>query len=631
MSDAPKPFMVARLAGTQAQMGAQHGALVADDAARLIDFYRTMPERVLAGGAGGLTRTIVRGVANAWQARLAKERPPELAERTRAFVDAAIAASGVAGVDRRAARHAFATMDSLQNCVSVVARAKLGPFANPFRDRATPAAVPACSTLIAWGRATEDGELVFGRNFDFPGVGVWDAAPAFVVCAPDGGQHYGFFTTRGADTPVVTVVNEAGLVFAPHTRWHRDVTWGGAMIVDVVHDLARRAETIEDAIRIARERPASSSWGVAVGSAREKAGVVIEFAGPHVDVVRAAAGADHVICNNRYRGDALQAGQVAASAAWSMHSDRREQRLRQLFAQRTAPLSPRDVARFLGDRRDPTAPERERRLGGILAQPTNVHCVVVRPAALRAWVGVDRAPVCEGAWAEVAWTWTGPTGKWELGDASAVGASGARMVGDDGAAVGARMVGDSGATVGAKTVGENGAAVGASGFGAAIAADFVRPHDPATLHVRAAVRAFEHDHDLPKARAAMERAIAAAPEDPSLRLGAVWLALEEGRAEVAVAHAQAGLETETEPYRRGQLLLWGARAAHGNDPALVARWSAELESLRGPGVEELVARGLSQRETTRRGRATSRLTAALRGNGRKTPRVHTNLLMVDAY
>ena len=68
-----------------------------------------------------------------------------------------------------------------------------------------------------------------------------DVAPAFVTCAPDRGQRYGFFTTRGADAPVVTVVNEAGLVIAPHTRWHKGVGFGGAMIVDVIHDLARRA------------------------------------------------------------------------------------------------------------------------------------------------------------------------------------------------------------------------------------------------------------------------------------------------------------------------------------------------------------------------------------------------------
>lgn len=577
-------LFVARLCGTQAEMGAQHGKLVADDARRLLAFYRTMPERHLAGGRPVLEKLAVRGVANAWQARLARDRPPELAARAEAF----LAAAGVPpGRERAIALHTFATMDAMQNCVSLVARLGLGPFGAPLATRATAAAVPACSTLIAWGHTTLDGELVFGRNFDFPGVGVWDVAPAFVTCVPERGQRYGFFATRGADAPVVTVVNEAGLVLAPHTRWHRDVTWGGAMIVDVVHDIARRAETLADAIAIARERPASSSWGVAVGSARERAGLVLELAGPHVAVMRPPPGAEHLICNNRYRTPALQAREIAASVAWPIHSDRREQRLRALVERRAAPLSPRDVACFLGDRRDPQAPERVRRLGGILAQPTNVHCVVVRPGERRAWVGADAAPVCEGKWAEVAWAWDGPAGGWEV----------------DG-----------------------------GGFTVVEHSDFVAPHDAATRHLHAAVRAFEADRDLPTARAALERAVAADPDDPSLRLGAAWLALEDGAPGRAVVHVHAGLATETEVYRRGQLLLWGAYAT--DDAALARRWLHELHQLTGFGVGELQqhANRLFHDATTGPRRATTRRKPSrlLARRSRDTRRVHANLLLVDA-
>src|SRR5207253_2904586 len=154
----------------------------------------------------------------------------------------------------------LATMDSMQNCVSLVARAGLGPFAgmktygddvmrpdlrglDHIAARVAASAAPACTSVIVWGSATADGELLFARNFDFPGVGVWDAAPAFVINAPTGGQRYAFFARRGADTAVVTVVNEAGLVLAPHTRWHVGAGFGGAMIIDVVHEIARRAET----------------------------------------------------------------------------------------------------------------------------------------------------------------------------------------------------------------------------------------------------------------------------------------------------------------------------------------------------------------------------------------------------
>ncbi|HEY6038445.1 MAG TPA: C45 family autoproteolytic acyltransferase/hydrolase [Kofleriaceae bacterium] len=567
-----KPFLMARLAGTQTEMGAQHGALVADEAAKLIEFYNTMPERALAGDMGGLGRRVVRTIARAWQARLVRDRPPELAARSRAFADAVRAALPGIAVPSDAMLD-IATMDALQNCVGLVGRAKLGPFAeaSPFGKlgaklgrRVTRAAVPACSTVIAWGAATHDGELMFGRNFDFPGVGVWDTAPAFVTCAPTGGQRYGFFATRGADAPVVTVINEAGLVFAPHTRFHAGITFGGAMIVDVVHDLARRAETLEDAIRIARERPISSSWGIAVGSAREKSACVLEIAGPAVEVVRPAAGASFLVCANRYRSAALQAGELAASEAWAFHSERRERRLRALVEERTAPLTPEVLARFLGDRRDHEAPERRRHLGAIVAQGTNVHCAVVTPARREAIVGIDQAPTCEGRWAALAWDWEGPAGAWELGRSEG------------------------------------------SGFSAHVREDIAAPHSVAIRALHEAAQAYEQRHDVPATLAAIERAIAVEPEDPSLRLPAAWLALEAKLPDRAIVHVHAGLATETEPYRRGQLLLWGARAAQTQDRALAARWTDELARL---GIAEL--------------------TAASRKRFRGRP--HVNLMLADAY
>ena len=520
-----KPLHLARLVGTQGEMGAQHGRLVSADAQRLLEFYRAMPARQLAGGergaAGTVARSIINKLATAWQARLVRDRPVELSARSRAFMAACGAPDD--------AELAFATMDSMQNAVSLIARVGLGPFASQrdlagVRDtmlamigrRAAASAAPACSTIVAWGDRTEDGELMFARNFDFPGVGVWDEAPAFTVCVPDRGQRYGFFAARGADTAVVTVVNEAGLVLAPHTRWHRGVTWGGAMIVDVVHDIARKAETLADASRIARERPVSSSWGIAIGSGRERSACILEIAGPALEVVTPSG--DFLVCANRYRTPSLQRGQIAASAAWGIHSERRERRLRELVGARRA-LTPRDLAGFLGDRHDVDAPAIRRHLGAVPAQPTNVHAAVVRPTRSEAWVGVDRAPTCEGQWAHLAWRWDDRTaGGWELG------------------------------------------AHDGSGFTAELA-DMAAPHDAATRHVRDAAIAYEHHHDVAAARNAMERAVLADPDDPSLRLAAAWLALEYGDRTAAVADVDAGLPRETEPNRRGQLLLWGARAA----------------------------------------------------------------------
>jgi hypothetical protein len=76
-----------------------------------------------------------------------------------------------------------------------------------------------------------------------------------------------------------------------------------------------------------------------------------------------------------------------------------------------------------------------------------------------------------------------------------------------------------------------------------------------------------------------------------------------------VIHVHAGLVKETESYRRGQLLLWGARAARTIDPALATKWTDELAQLSGPDVEELKV--------------------AARKKYRGKP--HVNFMMADAY
>jgi hypothetical protein len=73
-----------------------------------------------------------------------------------------------------------------------------------------------------------------------------------------------------------------------------------------------------------------------------------------------------------------------------------------------------------------------------------------------------------------------------------------------------------------------------------------------------------------------------------------------------VVHVHAGLARETETYRRGQLLLWGARAARRIDPAQARVWADEVSRL---GIDELAS--------------------AMKKPFRGRPRV--NLMMADAY
>jgi hypothetical protein len=80
-------------------------------------------------------------------------------------------------------------------------------------------------------------------------------------------------------------------------------------------------------------------------------------------------------------------------------------------------------------------------------------------------------------------------------------------------------------------------------------------------------------------------------------------------ADRAVVDVHAGLARETDAYRRGQLLLWGARAARRVDRALAKRWLDELSRLPGDELDELRAAA----------------TRTWRG------RPQVNLMMADAY
>jgi len=557
------PLWIARLAGDQETMGRQHGELAAtaDGVSRLFDYYSQLPERLLVGDPVSAKRRALRMVVTAAKEaalrRLERDRPQELRARSRAFIVAA-------GRSARETRF-VGVMDLFQNLVGLGARLAIGPFAGQARALAMAAAAPACSTVMAWGEQTVDGAVRHARNFDFPGVGFWDAAPSLVLCAPNRGLRYGFVATRGADTPVVTVFNEAGITITSHTRFHREVGFGGAAIVDIVHEIGRRAESLADAARIAAERPSASTWGLAVSSERERRAVTLELHAGLARVHEPSPGGQHLCCANRYRHPDMTPGEAQASIAWALHSDARERRLRALVEEFGDGLTSEDLMVMLGDRVDTDAPEVRRHFGGVLAQGCNVHAVVVEPATRSLLLAIGPAPTVDGPFVRVRWDWDGPVGAWEVDpDGYLHGVAGIEVT----------PVEVPGAT---RTV--------------------------AAREVAIAIREEQSTHDPRAIAAALERAIAAAPEDPSLRLAATWTHLRRGDAGRALASARAGLLRESLPYRRGQLLLWGARAAISarDDESATAFWD-ELDRLPGADVEELRTAARADRLRPRRWR-----------------------------
>lgn len=537
------PLWIARLRGSQVAMGQQHAELVrsAGGYEGVLDYYPRMPEVVLGGPREGhrpppLTR-VLKPLVEASLRALEARRPAELRARSRAFF------KGL-GVPADFSRY-VSVMDVMQNVIGLAGGLGIGP------TRALCArAIPACSSLAVWGRASSDGTLRHARNFDFPGNGIWDVAPALVFCTPPTGLRYGFVTTRGGDVACVSAFNEAGLTLTAHTRFHRDgKLFGGLAVVDLCHQIVRYARNLEEAVRVAKRRPPASTWGLTITSGRERSGLVIELTSKGNAAIRPLAGEDFLAHTNRYADPVLARRQVAPAAGFLQNSDGRLRNARAwgLRAQREQPLDSLDLQRFLASCDDPDLAGACRGAGGTISQGNTVHSVVLEPEAEAVWISVGLTPTGGGPWVRVPWDW--------------------------------------GTSVECEEV--------------QTPADAPRYEiSPAQAAYADAVRFESQGGQWSEVEGAVLKALRHAPEEPSYCLLAGGHALRRGEFRAAFDHFEQGLRFERAPFPRAQLLLWGSRAAHvAEEPGRARELRAELLSLEGEFLADFKAE--AEREALR--------------------------------
>lgn len=549
------PLAVFRLAGSQAEMGAQHGALQRAIGGHepVLDYYARLTARLLRGSEAGwldrqlplLVRPAVRG-ARRW---LSAKRPAELRARSAAFFRSL-------GLPAGHAQHLVA-IDVLQNLVGVAGRHELGSF-GPLVRASAPA---GCSTLAAWGPATVDGRLLHARNLDFPGAGVWETRPTVVFCEPERGLRYGFVAARGADLPGVTAFNEAGLVVTTHTRIHQRVALSGASLVDLGHEIARRASTLQEAVQVASERPSAAGWGLLVSSASERRALLIELVPDQLEVVHPAAGEPWSASTNLYQAGPLQEGEVGLAPGWQIQAWGRLRGLRRA-AQRAlagAPLDVGSLQTLLGSHEDPEVDGWTRAAGGVLAQSTSVQSVVVDADMRCLHLSVGRCPTGHGPYVRVPWCWDGAPGVHQL------------RADDPGAPP----------TETAPPAWDT----------------------PAFQRFLRAARLEALGANPRRTEEALLQATQLAPEDPTYRLLAGGVRLRQGAPVSALQDFEAALEQERSPFCVGRLRLWAARAAAaGGRQGLAAALRRDLEAMQHPLLGALqhaaateVSRPLSRR------------------------------------
>jgi hypothetical protein len=545
----PAPPILLRLRGSQAQMGAQHGRLLLEIGGyeHMMSFYPRMASAVLSlaipHAVRGPARRALQAALTLGAERLDRARRrqfPEYAARTDALLDA--------GGLRRSYSRSLGVMDMLQNTVGIVGR--MGLLAP---TGLSVAAVPACTSLAVWGDSSSDASLRHARNFDFPGAGVWDRAPAVVLCNPDEGLRYGFVTTRGADVPGVTAFNEAGISLTAHTRFHRDVNLDGVGVIDFGHELIRRSRTLAEVRERAAKLRTASTWGFLVSSAQEQRAMVIETTGAAVRFVEPRPGASHLAQANRYLDPELAQGEVTSSLSFAIDSDARYARA-DTAVTRHGPLDRSDLERLLGDSGDPGAPDHDaddRLAGNCIVSAMAVKSVVFEPEANRLRLSIGAAPTGLGPWIDVPYAWDGPVERVDLPTAPL--AEGSRAL-----AEGSRAL--------------------------------------AMRRYVAATRAHLDGASPWQVLALLERTIDAAPTEPNYRFLAAMFALQLRDLDAAAMHLERALRREHGHYRRALLLIWHARvlAAAGRRSEAEQAWAGLQQVPNADGVAPLRAMGLAE-------------------------------------
>ncbi len=567
------PLALLRLRGSQVEMGEQFGRLVLELGGwkPMLDFYPRMPGYLLTSGVPlELRRPLAFLLQHAMTAPASamnhyrQRRFPEYYART-------VAMAKVAGVPVRLTRHLM-VMDAFQNVVGLVGRWGLFPA-----TQLAAATGSGCTSLAVWNDSTADGRLLHARNFDFPGAGLWDEAPTVVFCDATDGLRYGYVSTRGVDLPGVTAFNEAGLTLSAHTRFHRDVSFYGASIIDVGHDIIRRAETLKDAIRVAREHPFASTYGLLISSARERSAVLLETTARATEVVPAPPSGSHLACTNRYLSPVLQRGEVTAASVFTADSDARYARAEETAARgrRRGGLHPAELQELLGSLLDggaaPGDQAAERMSGCCVASPVSVTSVVCDPERQRIQVSVGKSPTGWGPYITVDWDWEGP--------------------------VEGRVLSDAGAQM---------------------------PPNHPPAHVRAAYRRYatlcrEHLSCAPprQLRSDIQQLARDQHKEPHFQFLSAVTHMQQGRLADARAALENGLARERGSFRRAQYLLWLSRVHDAvGERGEAERCRGELAELSHPQIAEY--QHLSAQE---RKRPYSR---------RRLGRVAINMMMIDA-
>jgi tetratricopeptide (TPR) repeat protein len=255
-----------------------------------------------------------------------------------------------------------------------------------------------CSEFAAWGSRTSDGEVLIGRNTDYPLNGSYDHYPTVFYFNPtSGGQKIMSVASAGIHNAGVVGMNESGIYIGVHSIPATDVSPNGVPAFFIAQEVLRESKSLDEALAMFKKANSPSGWAYQVVSFREKRAATLEISNHHHGVFPATG--EYHIQTNHYRAEETKPYYLHVNEAVDQDTYGRYKRIFDLIEGSSTPLNEKKAAAILGDKVDPLS-GKVRGLGNTVAVHTTMTSVVVEAGKRRLWVASGHAPVSVGDYVE---------------------------------------------------------------------------------------------------------------------------------------------------------------------------------------------------------------------------------------
>ena len=248
-----------------------------------------------------------------------------------------------------------------------------------------------CSSLAAWGKHTQEGKLLIGRNFDFYLSDDFATEKLIRFVRPTEGYPFMSYSWGGM-IGVMSGMNTEGLTVTINAGKSNIPLKARTPISLLCREILQFASTTEEAINIAKKRRVFVSESIMVGSAKERKAILIEVSPKKFGVYEVDNGL--LLCTNHFQSAPYSKDKKNLKQIELTHTTYRYEKLQELTQENI--LSPEKIATILRNTQGLNGKAlgygNEKALNQLLAH----HSVIFSPEDCIAWVST--APYQLGAY-----------------------------------------------------------------------------------------------------------------------------------------------------------------------------------------------------------------------------------------